>query len=364
MAEQEAKISNSDSVDLLALTAELVAIPSVSHDEERITDHLERLLAPATWLDVVRLGNNLVARTNLGRSYRMVLAGHSDTVPPNLNEEARIEGDVLWGIGSCDMKSGLATILQLALSVPEPSIDVTYVFYACEEVTTGDNGLEMLFLDRPDLVACDAALLAEPTAARVEAGCQGILQMDAITTGRRAHTARGWLGVNALHRMAPVIEAVASYEGRRVEIDGCQFREGLQAVKLAAGVADNVVPDRAVMRVNHRFAPDRTYEEAAAHLQEVLSAADELKVVEFALAAAPGLDHPLLQALLAEAGGTYTGKLGWTDVARFAARGIPAVNFGPGDPVTAHTQEEHVTREDIERVYTVIYNLITKEHDL
>lgn len=343
------------------MTAELVAIPSVSFNEALITDHLESLLARADWLDVVRLGNNLVARTALGRSKRLVLAGHSDTVPPNNNEVPRIEDGVLWGIGSADMKSGLATILNLALTVKEPAVDVTYVFYACEEVTTGDNGLEMLFQERPDLVAADAAILAEPTAAQVEAGCQGILQMDAITTGRRAHTARGWLGVNALHRMAPVIEAVAAYEGRRVDIDGCRFREGLQAVRITAGVADNVVPDRAVMRVNHRFAPDRTYEEAASHLREVLAGADELNVVEHAVAAPPGLDHPLLQALLAEAGGSFTGKLGWTDVARFAARGIPAVNFGPGDPVVAHTHEEHVTRSDLDRVHTVLRNLISRE---
>jgi succinyl-diaminopimelate desuccinylase len=343
----------------LELTASLVAIPSVSFDEALITDHIESLLSAAPWLKVERLGNNLVARTDLGLPTRVVLAGHTDTVPPNQNEVPRIEDGVLWGIGSCDMKSGLAAILHLALTVPEPAVDVTYVFYACEEVTTGDNGLEMLFDVRPDLVEGDAALLAEPTAAQVEAGCQGILQMDAITTGRRAHTARGWLGVNALHRMAPLLDVITAYEGRRVEIDGCQFREGLQAVRMNAGVADNVVPDRAVMRVNHRFAPDRTYEEAAEHLREVLSEADELKVVEFAVAAPPGLDHPLLQALLAEAGGSYTGKLGWTDVARFAARGIPAVNFGPGDPVVAHTQEEHVSRADIDRVYSVIKNLIS-----
>ena len=312
---------------------------------------------------MVRVDNNLVARTHLGRSSRIVLAGHTDTVPPNQNEEARIEGDTLWGIGSADMKSGVATILQLALSVPEPAIDVTYVFYACEEVTSGDNGLELLFTEYPELVAADAALLAEPTAARVEAGCQGILQMEATTTGRRAHTARGWLGTNALHRMAPVIDAVAAYEGRRVVIDGCNFREGLQAVRMTAGVADNVVPDRAVLRVNHRFAPDRTYEQAAAHLRDVLSAADDVQVVEYAVAAPPGLDHPLLQALLTEAGGTYTGKLGWTDVARFAARGIPAVNFGPGDPIVAHTQEEHVTRSDLESVYSVIHNLISSAPD-
>ncbi|HEX2053946.1 MAG TPA: succinyl-diaminopimelate desuccinylase [Actinomycetota bacterium] len=345
--------------DLLELTAELVGIPSVSHNEREITDHIEsRLAETAGWLKVERLENNLVARTSLGHDSRIVLAGHSDTVPANQNEEARIEGDTLWGLGSCDMKSGLAAILKLALTVPEPAIDVTYVFYACEEVTSGENGLELLFNQRPDLLEGDAAVLAEPTAAAVEAGCQGILQVEAVTTGRRAHTARGWLGVNAIHRMVPVLQAVAGYEGRRVILDGCHFREGLQAVRFSAGIADNVVPDRAVLRVNHRFAPDRTAEQAAEHLRELLAGADEVRVVESAPAAAPGLGHPLIQALLAEAGGTYTGKLGWTDVARFAARGVPAVNFGPGDPVVAHTQEERVSRSDLERVYAALRNLL------
>lgn len=335
----------------------------MSLNEAEITDHIEQRLKPADWLDVQRVGNNIVARTSMGKSSRFVLAGHSDTVPGNRNEAPRIEGDTLWGLGSADMKGGLATILQLALTVPEPAVDVTYVFYACEEITSGENGLELLFAERPELLAGDAALLAEPTAAAVEAGCQGILQMEAVTEGRRAHTARGWLGVNAIHRMAPIVETVAAYEGRRVIIDGCHFREGLQAVRMTAGVADNVVPDRAVLRVNHRFAPDRSAEEAADHIREVLSAAEEVRVVECAPAAAPGLGHPLIQTLLKEAGGSYTGKLGWTDVARFAARGIPAVNFGPGDPVVAHTQEERVSRSDLERVYAVLRNVLLRAPD-
>ena len=333
-------------------------MPSVSHNEARITDHLEEYLAEAPWLKVERVDNNLVARTELGLGSRLVLAGHSDTVPGNANEVPRIDGDTLWGLGAADMKGGLATILLLALTVAEPAVDVTYVFYACEEVTSGENGLEQLFTERPDLVEGDAAVLAEPTAAGIEAGCQGILQVDATTRGRGAHTARGWLGVNAIHRIAPVLNSVTGYEGRRVILDGCHFREGLQAVRMVAGIADNVVPDRAVLRVNHRFAPDRTADQAADHVREVLSAADEVTVVESAPAAAPGLGHPLLQALLSAAGGSYTGKLGWTDVARFAARGIPAVNFGPGDPVVAHTQEERVSRSDLERVYEVLRGVL------
>jgi succinyl-diaminopimelate desuccinylase len=290
----------------------------------------------------------------------MILAGHSDTVPPNGNESPRIEDGTLWGLGSADMKGGLAVLLQLALTEPDPAIDVTYVFYECEEVTSGDNGLELMFTERPDLMTGDAALLAEPTAAAIEAGCQGILQVDVTTTGNRAHTARGWLGVNAIHRIAPLIDAVAAYEGRKVEIDGCHYREGLQVVRINAGVADNVVPDSATMRLNHRFAPDRSVEQAADHIRTLMAGADEVRVVETALAAAPGLDHPLLQGLLAEVGGSYTGKLGWTDVARFAARGFPAVNYGPGDPIVAHTRDEHVTGSDLESVYRVLRNLLMR----
>lgn len=304
--------------------------------------------------------DNIVARTHLGRDRRLVLAGHSDTVPANSNAHAKIVGDTLWGLGAADMKGGLATILELALTVATPAVDVTYVFYACEEVTSGHNGLELLFRDHPELLAGDAAVLAEPTAAAVEAGCQGILQVEVVMEGTRAHTARGWLGVNAIHRLAPLLDRVAAYEGRRVTIDGCRFREGLQATWVTAGVADNVVPDRVVLRLNHRFAPDRTAEQAGDHLRDLLTGADEIRLVESVPGAAPRLDHPLLQSLLAEAAGTYTGKLGWTDVARFAARGIPAVNFGPGDPVVAHTREERVTRSDLERVYAVLKNLIMK----
>ena len=229
--------------DLLALTAELVDIPSVSHHERAVTDHLESLLAPVPWLDVTRVGDNLVARTTLGRPRRLVLAGHTDTVPPNGNEHARIEGDVLWGIGSADMKSGVAVLLELARTVPEPAVDTTYVFYECEEIDSRYNGVERLFRERPDLVAGDAALLAEPTGAVVEAGCQGTMRVEVSVTGERAHSARPWMGRNAIHRLAPVLAAVAAYAERRVELDGCHFREALQAVAVAGGVASNVVPD-------------------------------------------------------------------------------------------------------------------------
>ena len=344
--------------DLLKLTAELVDIPSVSHDERALTDHLEALLSPVPWLELTRVGENLVARTDLGRSRRLVLAGHTDTVPANGNERARIDGEVLWGLGSCDMKGGVAVLAELARTVAEPAVDATYVFYECEEVDAAFNGVERLFRERPDLVAGDAALLAEPTSARVEAGCQGTMRVEVTMTGERAHTARAWLGRNAIHRLAPLLAAVGAYEGRQVTIDGCHFHEGLQVVRVAGGVANNVVPDRATVTLNHRFAPDRTPAEAEEHVREVIGPVDEFAVTDMAVAALPALGHPLLQAVLAASGGVAYGKLGWTDVARFAARGVPATNFGPGDPAVAHSAGERVTRSELDTVYGVLRTVL------
>ena len=345
-------------VDLLKLTAQLVDIPSVSHHERAVTDHLEAMLAPVPWLSLTRVGDNLVARTSLGRSSRLVLAGHTDTVPPNGNERARVDGDMLWGLGACDMKAGVAVLAELARTVDEPSVDTTYVFYECEEVDGRFNGVERLFRERPDLLEGDAALLAEPTSARVEAGCQGTMRVEVAMTGERAHTARAWLGRNAIHRLAPVLASVAAYDGRRVVIDGCHFREGLQVVRVAGGVANNVVPDRATVTVNHRFAPDRSPAQAEAHVRDVLGEVDEFEVADMAVAAPPALGHPLLQAVLAASGGVAYGKLGWTDVARFAARGVPATNFGPGDPSLAHSAGERVSRSDLESVYGVLHTVL------
>jgi len=344
--------------DLLAFTAELVDIPSVSHHERAIADHIEQVLRAVAWLEVDRLGDNVVARTALGRSQRLVLAGHIDTVPVNGNDRARIDGDVLHGLGSCDMKSGVAVVAELARTVSAPAVDVTYVFYECEEVEARFNGINRLFADRPDLVSGDAAILAEPTGARVEAGCQGTMRIEVTVGGERAHTARAWLGRNAIHRLGEVLARVSAYEPRRVTVDGCEFREGLQAVRVEGGVAGNVVPDRAVVWLNHRFAPDRTAEEAMAHVRAVVGEVDGFELVDVAPPAAPALGHPLLAALVTRTGQAPRAKLGWTDVARFAAHGVPATNFGPGDPNLAHTAGEHVTRADLEAVHTALGELL------
>ncbi|MBW3548270.1 MAG: succinyl-diaminopimelate desuccinylase [Actinobacteria bacterium] len=348
--------------DLLALTAELVDIPSVSHHERRLADHLEERLRAAPWLTVDRVGDEVVARTTRGARHRLILAGHTDTVPPNGNERARMEGDSVHGLGAADMKSGLAVFVALATGVADPAIDVTYVFYTAEEVESRHNGLGRLVREVPDLVAGDAAVLGEPTGGAVEAGCQGSMRLVLTLAGRRAHAARPWKGRNAVHRLGPVLRALEGYEPRRPVLDGCEFREALQAVGVEGGVAGNVVPDRAALTLNHRFAPDRDAAEAEVHvrrlLQPVLDPDDVLEVIDVAPGAAPGLDHPLLRALVDAGPAPVRAKLGWTDVARFAALGVPACNFGPGDPAVAHAPDERVERAPLEATHAALLALL------
>lgn len=349
--------------DLLALTRDLVAIPSVSREEAAITDYLEAALVAVPWLEVVRVGDNLVARTHLGRDQRVVLAGHTDTVPPHGdNVVPRIEGDRLRGVGAADMKSGIAVMLELARTVAEPAVDVTYVFYAREEIAAAESGLRELAEARPDLLAGDVALLGEPTDGVLEAGCQGTMRVRVVLRGERAHTARPWMGRNAIHRLGRVLAVLDAYEPRRPVLEGCEFRESLQAVTVAGGVAGNVVPDHAEVLVNHRFAPDRSPEEAEAHVREllgpVLGDGDAVEVIDQAAGAAPALHHPLLAALIDRNRLDVRAKLGWTDVARFAAMGVPAANFGPGDATIAHTVGEYVDRDPIERVFRALRELL------
>lgn len=354
-------------VDLLALTAELVDIASESHAEAALADRVQAELAAVPWLATERLGDNVVARTVHARPLRLALAGHLDTVPANGNAAARLDGDTVWGLGASDMKSGLAVMLELARTVAAPAVDVTYIFYAAEEVAAVHNGLAHLFRERPDLVACDAAILGEPTDAVLEAGCQGTMRVEINLTGERAHSARPWMGRNALHRLGHLLTVVEGASGRESSIDGCSYREALQAVAAASGVAANVVPDRASVTLNHRFAPDRTEAEAEAHLRSllapVLEDGDTFDVVDAAPAAAPGLDHPLLRALVDRNRLPVRAKLGWTDVARFAGRGIPAANLGPGDPLLAHTADERVGRAAIETTFSLLRDLIVRGVD-
>ncbi len=338
------------SLDAAALTAQLVDFPSVSGDEKALADAIERELRRLPHLTVDRHGNNVVARTNLGRAERVVLAGHIDTVPIADNVPSRLdENGVLWGCGTSDMKSGVAVQLRIAATVPAPNRDLTFVFYDNEEVAAHLNGLGHVAEAHPDWLAGDFAVLLEPTDGEVEGGCQGTLRVLLRTAGERAHSARSWMGSNAVHAAAPILARLAAYEPRRPVVDGLQFHEGLNAVRIQGGVATNVIPDECVVTVNFRYAPDRTEEEAVAHVREVFAdcGVAEFVVDDHSPGARPGLTHPAAAAFMAAVGGTARPKFGWTDVSRFSALGVPAVNYGPGDPLYAHKRDEHVVAERI-----------------
>ena len=325
----------------MELTTSLVNIPSVSHHEGELADAVERALSPLAHLELTRIGDNIIARTTLDRSERVVIAGHLDTVPPADNMTARLEGEMLYGIGACDMKGGVAVALALAARAVNPNHDVTFVFYAAEEVEDSFNGLAQVLREAPELLTADFAILMEPSDAGIEAGCQGSMRVNVTTRGKRAHSARSWVGDNAIHHSAQVLQTLIDYQPRTVDIDGLGYREGLSAVRVSGGIAGNVIPDECVVTVNYRYAPDRSPAEAEAHVRE-LFAAYEVEVTDNAPPALPGLDRPAAKAFVAAVGVEPRPKFGWTDVARFSAIGVPAVNFGPGDPLLAHTSDEHV----------------------
>ncbi|HJQ46116.1 MAG TPA: succinyl-diaminopimelate desuccinylase [Amycolatopsis sp.] len=340
--------------DPVEITCALVDMQSVSGEERAIADAVLVALEGLGTLEVVRNGDAVLARTNLGRPSRVILAGHLDTVPVNQNLPLRREGDVLHGLGTVDMKGGDAVFLHLAATLREPRHDITFVFYDNEEVEAVRNGLGRIERELPDWLRGDLAIVGEPSNAVIEAGCQGTMRVELRRTGRRAHTARAWMGDNAIHALGEPLRRLAEYTARdHVEIDGMRFREGLQAVRISGGVAGNVVPDEAVLTINFRFAPDRSPEQAEKHVREVFDGFD-LSVVDMSPAALPRLSEPAAAELVQAAGGRAAAKLGWTDVARFAVLGMPAVNFGPGDPTIAHTREEHVHVAEIGQVAGVL----------
>lgn len=341
---------HSDVIDLLTA---IVDIESVSGNEQRLADDVEAALLACPHLEVVRLGNNVIARTSTGRAERVVVAGHLDTVPlaGNLPSQIRtVDGEErMYGRGTCDMKAGVAVALSLAAELATPSRDVTWIFYDNEEVEASRNGLNTVERERPDLMQGDFAVLGEPSNARVEGGCQGTVRFALTVPGVTAHAARAWRGVNAIHAAGEVLDRLRAYRPRKVVVDGLEYIEGLNAVRIEGGIAGNVIPDRCTIEVNFRFAPDRTPEDAERFVREYFEGF-EMELRDAAPAARPGLDRPLAQDFLRAVGSEPAPKYGWTDVARFSARGVPAVNFGPGDPLKAHQDDEYCSLESVRSV--------------
>ena len=347
--------------DVALLTAAVMDINSVSGNEKQLADAVEAALAEIPQLRVVRDGDAIIARTELGLGERVILAGHLDTVPLPLTEGSRgtvpstwdsgVPGEgVLYGRGATDMKGGVAVQLALAASLfdggRQPKRDVTFVFYDHEEVEAVKSGLGRLVRNHGDLLQGDFAILLEPTDGTVEGGCNGTSRFEATTVGEAAHSARAWMGSNAIHAAAPILARLAAYEPRTVNVDGLDYRESLNAVKINGGTAGNVIPDRCVVEINYRFAPDKSPDQAEAHVRELLAGFDVVRT-DAAAGARPGLQHPAAASFVAAVGAEPKPKYGWTDVARFSELGIPAVNFGPGDPLLAHKDNEHVSADAI-----------------
>ncbi|GFG55260.1 succinyl-diaminopimelate desuccinylase [Mycolicibacterium agri] len=348
--------------DPIALTAALVDIPSESRNEQRIADEVETALREQTsGFEIVRNGDAVLARTRHGLPSRVILAGHLDTVPIADNLPSRVVDGEMFGCGTSDMKAGDAVFLHLAATVDKPAHDITLIMYDCEEIEAAANGLGRIERELPDWLHADLAILGEPSDGFIEAGCQGTIRVVVTARGTRAHSARSWLGDNAIHKLGAVLDRLAAYQARNVDIDGCVYREGLSAVGIDGGIAGNVIPDQASVTINFRFAPDRTVEQAEDHVREVLDGLDvQIERTDAAAGALPGLGTPAAAALVSAAGGQVRAKYGWTDVARFAARGVAAVNFGPGDPNVAHRVDERVSTARITAATDMLRNYLTK----
>jgi len=329
-----------------------------------LADLVEQRLRELPLFETVRIEDNVVARTHLGRGSRVALAGHLDTVVPNGNAGAEIRDDRLYGCGSADMKGGLAIMLDLAERMVEPQHDVSLIFYTCEEIAREYSGLHAISASNAELLSADVAVLLEPTNALIEAGCQGVIRVRVVLTGERAHSARPWTGINAIHRLTRVLDRVESFVERSPVIDGCTYRETLQATSVEGGIAGNVIPDRVTLSLSHRFAPDRGIDEALGALVTYLEPAidralgDDIELIDSAPAARPSLDHALLQSLVDASGAAPLAKIGWTDVAYFSERNIPAANFGPGDPLVAHSAGEYVQSAELERVQRALAEVL------
>lgn len=353
--------------DVATLTADLVNFPSVSGNEAALADEIEAILRGTSGLSVERISNSIVARTNFGKPIRVIVAGHIDTVPVADNSTAvlvqageklptgqEVQEATLFGLGACDMKGGVAVALRAATQIAEPAFDVTYVFYECEEVDSSRNGLTLIAKAHPEWLQAQIAVLLEPSNAGIEAGCQGTLVARLTCKGERAHSARSWKGVNAIHGLTGALNILNEYTARVVEIDGLEYREGLNAVRVEGGIANNVIPDEVWLSVNYRYAPNRSAAQAEAHVRE-LFADYEIEIMDNVAGAMPGLDRPALAELVKRVNGQVAPKFGWTDVARFYALGIPAVNLGPGDPSLAHARNEHVSLKQLQMCEDTVF---------
>lgn len=351
-------------MELAALCRDLVSIPSESHKEAEIAEFVMKLLGTSPGLKIHRVGDNVIATSWKGRPQKIIIAGHLDTVPESGNGSPTFNDGRIVGLGSADMKAGLSVMIGLAEKSNDFKADITFIFYAREEVASKFSGLREIERIEPGFLKADAAILMEPTSCRIEAGCQGTLRIRITMSGRRAHTARPWVGINAIHRLGEVISKVAKFELSQPVVGGLVYQESLQAVRIEGGIANNVVPDNSSILINYRFSPDKDVEGALQFLEDYFAgivlkvSGDRLELVEGVSGALPNLDNPIIAELARISELSPRAKLGWTDVAFFTANGVPATNFGPGDPLLAHSKEEFVEVSEIRAAYGALSRLL------
>jgi succinyl-diaminopimelate desuccinylase len=337
---------------------ELINIPSVIGDEEEITTAIEFRLAAVR--SMKRLGNALVVGEPTGKPL-IALYGHTDTVPEQENGTASVHGERIHGLGASDMKAGLAVMVHLleARKIIDGPYDVVGVFYDKEEGPSADNGLEDVLDSVPWLADAAFSIVLEPTDLNLELGCNGAMNADIVFTGHAAHSARPWLGENAVTKAGAWLAGMHDRRPEPVEIAGLEYREVFSVTRASGGIANNVLPARFTLNLNYRFPPIYDLDEAEARLRDVAAAGDEILITDRASAGTIPDGNPHLDRLEELVGGAKTAKQGWTDVARLTGRGIPAVNYGPGEVAQAHQVTESVPTENLRIVFDVLHGFLT-----
>jgi len=344
---------------LARIALDLVNIRSVSRQELEITTWIAEHVASLPNLQVRHRQDDAVVFGLPGRP-DVILAGHSDTVPEQGNLPGRLENGHVHGLGAADMKGSLAVMLSLAAELDRLHLQLNplFVIFGREELPLAESVLERLFTACPYILEARLAVMMEPTANRLQAGCLGNIVASLTFHGVAAHSARPWLGVNAIHEAIRSLHPLVDAPPEEVELGGLTFREVLSVTEISGGIANNVIPHRVACGLNFRYAGHRSKAQAEARLRELVGSSGQLSVDSNAPSAPVRADNPLLARLRLAGGLPLEAKQAWTPVAEFAAHGVDAVNFGPGDPASAHRRDELISVEAMAESLSILRNFL------
>ena len=320
----------------------LCSIPSLIGEERALCDAVQARLSRAELASPIRrYGDSIVVPVTRGSGGpRVLLGGHLDVVRTEHDGVPRVEGERLYAPGAADMKSGLALMLALAERSPRYGVDLTLVFYAREEGPYAENELGDVLAADAELAQTSIAVMLEPSDNKLQLGCGGSIHAAVRFRGRTAHSARPWQGDNAIQKSAALLARLSTLEPQTDERDGLVWQNVFSATMASGGRARNIVPDQFELNLNHRFGPSTSIERARQNVLELVAGEADVELVDVSPSAPPLRHHPLVAALADSGVAGLEPKQAWTDVARFAALGIPAVNFGPGVQAQAHQKNE------------------------